>query len=112
MCELLKVKIFSLHSNDLVADFNGVVLVQNYLSRTGRDEWAKQVNPLLFSLALSIVSFSLTLLGLKFAQDILVVHRLMSLFNVHVMKQFREAAKENDDCTMFKIMSNYGMYLL
>ncbi|XP_057769872.1 metal tolerance protein C4 [Salvia miltiorrhiza] len=44
-------------------DFNGVVLVQNYLSRTGREEWAKQ---------------------------------------------FREAAKENDDSTMFKIMSNYG----
>ncbi|GFQ05649.1 mannosyl-oligosaccharide 1 2-alpha-mannosidase mns1 [Phtheirospermum japonicum] len=26
-------------------DFNGVVLVQNYLRRTGREEWAKQVIP-------------------------------------------------------------------
>lgn len=44
-------------------DFNGVVLVQNYLSRTGREEWAKQ---------------------------------------------FREAAKENDESALLKIMSNYG----
>ncbi|GKV26728.1 hypothetical protein SLEP1_g35976 [Rubroshorea leprosula] len=44
-------------------DFNGVVVVQNYLSRTGREEWAKQ---------------------------------------------FREAAKEKDDCALLKIMSNYG----
>lgn len=26
-----------------IADFNGVVLVQNYLERAGREEWAKQV---------------------------------------------------------------------
>lgn len=44
-------------------DFNGVVLVQNYLSRTGREEWAKQ---------------------------------------------FREAANENGDSAMFKVMANYG----
>lgn len=36
-------------SSDLFADFNGVVLVQNYLSRTGREEWAKQVIPLLLN---------------------------------------------------------------
>ncbi|KAK3000571.1 hypothetical protein RJ639_021981 [Escallonia herrerae] len=44
-------------------DFNGVVLVQNYLIRTGREEWAKQ---------------------------------------------FREAAKEDDDAALLKIMSCYG----
>lgn len=44
-------------------DFNGVVVVQNYLSRTGRQEWARQ---------------------------------------------FREAAKEEDDSALLKIMSNYG----
>ncbi|KAM7480692.1 hypothetical protein LguiA_028905 [Lonicera macranthoides] len=45
------------------ADFNGVVLVQNYLQRIGREEWARQ---------------------------------------------FREAAKEKDDCALLKLMSNYG----
>ncbi|KAL5977930.1 Metal tolerance protein C4 [Asimina triloba] len=25
-----------------MADFNGVVVVQNYLERTGREEWARQ----------------------------------------------------------------------
>lgn len=44
-------------------DFNGVVLVQNYLNRTGRGEWAKE---------------------------------------------FREAAKQEDDSSLLKIMSNYG----
>ncbi|CAI9753821.1 unnamed protein product [Fraxinus pennsylvanica] len=44
-------------------DFNGVVLVQNYLNRTGREEWAKE---------------------------------------------FREAAKLEDDSSLLKIMSNYG----
>ncbi|XP_059640922.1 metal tolerance protein C4 [Cornus florida] len=44
-------------------DFNGVVLVQNYLKRTGREEWARQ---------------------------------------------FREAAKEDDDSSLLKMMSNYG----
>ncbi|KAL2516146.1 Metal tolerance protein C4 [Forsythia ovata] len=44
-------------------DFNGVVLVQNYINRTGREEWAKQ---------------------------------------------FREAAKQEDDSSLLKIMSNYG----
>jgi hypothetical protein len=29
-----------------VTDFNGVMVVQNYLSRTGREEWARQVNHL------------------------------------------------------------------
>jgi hypothetical protein len=28
---------------DCLTDFNGVVLVQNYLERTGRGTWAKQV---------------------------------------------------------------------
>lgn len=36
------------HKRNLVnlyaADFNGVVLVQNYLNRTGREEWARQVS--------------------------------------------------------------------
>jgi hypothetical protein len=36
-CNLL-----SSHLNRLT-DFNGVVLVQNYLERTGRGSWAKQV---------------------------------------------------------------------
>ncbi|KAK4427479.1 Metal tolerance protein C4 [Sesamum alatum] len=44
-------------------DFNGVMLVQNYLSRTGREEWAKQ---------------------------------------------FREAAKEQDNSALLKVMANYG----
>ncbi|ONK69551.1 uncharacterized protein A4U43_C05F24160 [Asparagus officinalis] len=45
-------------------DFNGVVVVQNYLERTGREEWAKQ---------------------------------------------FREAAKCEDDSALLKAMANYGM---
>ncbi|CAM8953871.1 unnamed protein product [Rhodiola kirilowii] len=44
-------------------DFNGVVVVQNYIKRTGREEWAKQ---------------------------------------------FREAANEDDDAMLLKVMSNYG----
>lgn len=28
-----------------VLDFNGVVVVRNYLKRTGREEWARQVFP-------------------------------------------------------------------
>lgn len=26
------------------ADFNGVTVVQNYLNRTGREEWAREVD--------------------------------------------------------------------
>lgn len=48
-------------------DFNGVAVVQNYLNRTGREEWARQ---------------------------------------------FREAAKENDDSELLKMMSNYGEELI
>nr|XP_029122203.1 metal tolerance protein C4 [Elaeis guineensis] len=44
-------------------DFNGVMVVQNYLERTGREEWAKQ---------------------------------------------FREAAKSEDDCALLKVMASYG----
>ncbi|XP_039145174.1 metal tolerance protein C4 [Dioscorea cayenensis subsp. rotundata] len=44
-------------------DFNGVVVVQNYLDRTGREEWARQ---------------------------------------------FREAAKCEDDCELLKVMASYG----
>ncbi|XP_038898775.1 metal tolerance protein C4 isoform X2 [Benincasa hispida] len=44
-------------------DFNGVTVVQNYLSRTGREEWARE---------------------------------------------FRQAAKSEDDSTLLKMMSNYG----
>ncbi|KAG6521604.1 hypothetical protein ZIOFF_018729 [Zingiber officinale] len=44
-------------------DFNGVVVVQNYLERTGRDEWAKQ---------------------------------------------FREAAKSEDDNALLNVMATYG----
>ncbi|XP_034696244.1 metal tolerance protein C4-like [Vitis riparia] len=44
-------------------DFNGVVVVQNYLKRTGRETWARQ---------------------------------------------FRDAAKEEDDSALLRMMSNYG----
>ncbi|CAK9310531.1 unnamed protein product [Citrullus colocynthis] len=44
-------------------DFNGVIVVQNYLNRTGREEWARE---------------------------------------------FRQAAKSEDDSTLLKVMSNYG----
>lgn len=40
--------IFSRATNNMVlphiSDFNGVVLVQNYLERAGRQEWARQVS--------------------------------------------------------------------
>lgn len=44
-------------------DFNGVAVVQNYLNRTGREEWAKE---------------------------------------------FRQAAKDQNDSALLKMMSNYG----
>lgn len=46
-----------------IADFNGVVLVQNYLQRAGREEWAKQV----ISFACKLLSSSTTqpLIGVR-----------------------------------------------
>lgn len=40
------------------ADFNGVILVQNYLSRTGPEDWAKKVRGLLCLLEGVWIAFS------------------------------------------------------
>ena len=37
------------------ADFNGVMVVQNYLTRTGREEWAREVDTVSLSSAFSLV---------------------------------------------------------
>lgn len=79
-------------------DFNGQVVVQNYLKRTGREEWAKQVTKFV-AYYLIVVSFQP--MNGQLLQNFLKIDGVLS--------QFREAAKRGDDSAMLNVMSNYGM---
>uniref|UniRef100_A0A2N9J3L3 Cation efflux protein transmembrane domain-containing protein n=1 Tax=Fagus sylvatica TaxID=28930 RepID=A0A2N9J3L3_FAGSY len=75
-------------------DFNGVMVVQNYLKRTAGDEWARQM---------PLDSTNMLYHGCNAKCGPIVPQTICDL----VPQQFREAGKE-DDTALLKIMSNYG----
>ncbi|KAA3477901.1 metal tolerance protein C4 isoform X2 [Gossypium australe] len=90
-------------------DFNGVVVVQNYLNRTGREEWARQVNISVFLFfCFNVLSTPLHFCLVHALFVIKNQHPTLSIFGLVLKTMFRESAKEKDDSALLKIMSNYG----